>query len=202
MEIGANRGDRPWGSVIEKGKEKMISWVRGKKVVVTPNTFAEIFDIPHVENPDFAFPDVRMQNCLSFLESYFWWMTIGMTVAMSVTRMSLLWAIGTGKSIDLPRIMFMAFCSAYDSSDIRGSVPFIRFLMALFKKYDISIPVDLIRTKQEKPIDKYSLTRSKGQRKKRKLVASSSEAPIVGIDELQDVITNLRIKFDTRNDWT
>ena len=40
--------------VIEKEKEKMISWVRGKKVVMTPNIFAEIFNIPRVENLDFA----------------------------------------------------------------------------------------------------------------------------------------------------
>ena len=44
--------------VIEKGKEKMVSWVRGTKLIVTPNTFADIFGIPRVENPDFAFPDV------------------------------------------------------------------------------------------------------------------------------------------------
>ena len=27
---------------------------------MTPDTFAEIFYIPWVENPDFVFPDVRM----------------------------------------------------------------------------------------------------------------------------------------------
>ena len=32
--------------------------------------------------------------------------------------------------------------------------------------------------------------------KKRKLTAGSSEAPTVGIAELQDAITNLRIEFD------
>ena len=79
------------------------------------------------------------------------------TVAMTVTR-----AIDIGKSIDFPCIMFMAFYFAYDSSDIRSSMPFTRFLTALFKKYDISIPIDLIRIKLEKPINKYSLTRSGG----------------------------------------
>ena len=49
-------------SIIEKGKEKMISWVRGKKLVVTPNTFTKIFDIPWDENLDFSIPDVGMPN--------------------------------------------------------------------------------------------------------------------------------------------
>ncbi|GFZ15886.1 hypothetical protein Acr_25g0002950 [Actinidia rufa] len=40
-----------------------------------------------------------------------------------VTRANLLWTIGTGKTIDLPRMMFMALCVAYESSDPRGSVP-------------------------------------------------------------------------------
>ena len=56
----------------------------------------------------------------------------------------------------------MALCFAYDSVDIRGFVPFIGFLMALFKKHEISIHIDLIRTKLKKPIDKNSLTRSEG----------------------------------------
>ena len=76
-------------------------------------------------------------------------------------------------------------------------MPFIGFLMALFKKHEISIHVDLIRTELEKPIENNSLSRSKGQRKKRKLAASSSEAPTVGIVELQDAITSLRIDFET-----
>ena len=37
----------------EKGKERLISWVRGNKLRVTPDTFAEIFDISRVENPEF-----------------------------------------------------------------------------------------------------------------------------------------------------
>ena len=33
-----------------------------------------------------------------------------LTVAMSVTRANLLWAIGTGKSSDFPRIIFLSLC--------------------------------------------------------------------------------------------
>ena len=89
------------------------------------------------------------------------------TVAMSITRASLLWVIGMGKSINLPRMMFMSLCVAYNSSDTRGSMPFMGFLTELFKRQGIHIPVDLIMTKLEKPIDRYSLTRSEGQWKKR-----------------------------------
>ncbi|GFS32862.1 hypothetical protein Acr_00g0025140 [Actinidia rufa] len=84
-------------------------------------------------------------------------------------RANLLWAIGMGKTIDLPRMMFMALCAAYELSDPRDSVPFTRLLTELFKKHGISIPVDLARIELERPIDRYSLTRSEGQRKKRKL---------------------------------
>ncbi|GFZ05427.1 nucleosome assembly protein 1;2 [Actinidia rufa] len=46
----------------EQGKEKLCSWVRGKKLKVTPNTFAEIFEIPQEENPEFAFLNVGMPD--------------------------------------------------------------------------------------------------------------------------------------------
>ena len=48
--------------VIEKGKEKIISWVRGKKLIMTLDTFAKIFDIPRVENSNFIFPNVRLPD--------------------------------------------------------------------------------------------------------------------------------------------
>ena len=59
--------------------------------------------------------------------------------AMNVMRASLLWAIGMGKSIDLPRMMFMSLCAAYNSSKPTGSVPFIGFLTELFKRNGIHI---------------------------------------------------------------
>ncbi|GFZ21901.1 hypothetical protein Acr_29g0010630 [Actinidia rufa] len=113
-------------------------------------------------------------------------------------RANLLWPIGTGKTIDLPRMMFMALCAAYDSSDPKGSVSFTGLLTELFKRHGISIPVDLTRTEPEKPIDRYSLTRSEGQQKKRKLEEGTSEQPSVGIPKLQEAIANLRVDFDTR----
>ena len=81
--------------------------------------------------------------------------------------------------------MFMAIYSAYDSSDVRGSMPFTGFLTALFKKHGFSIPIDLIMVNPDKPIDNNSLTRSEVQKKKkRKIAASSLEAVAVGIAEL------------------
>ena len=49
-------------SVIKKEKEKLISWVRQTKLIVTPNTFTKIFDIPQIENPDFDFPNLVMPD--------------------------------------------------------------------------------------------------------------------------------------------
>ncbi|GFY85310.1 hypothetical protein Acr_04g0000480 [Actinidia rufa] len=42
----------------EKGKEKLYSWVRGKKLKVTPDTFVEIYAIPR----EFDFSDLGMPN--------------------------------------------------------------------------------------------------------------------------------------------
>ena len=89
-------------------------------------------------------------------------------------------AIGMGKSIDLPRIMYMALFVVYGSSDPRGSVPFTEFLTELFKRHDVPIPIDFTRIELEKSIDRYSLTQSEGQRKKKRLEASASEQPLVG----------------------
>ena len=118
-------------------------------------------------------------------------------VAMSVMRANLLWAIGTGKSIDLPLMMFMSLCTAYNSSDPRGSMPFTSFLIELFKRHGVHIPVDLIRIEPKRPIDRYSLTRSEGQRKKRRVEAIALEEPSIGMAELKEATTSLRTEFDT-----
>ena len=119
------------------------------------------------------------------------------TVAMSVTRASLLWVIDTGKSIDLPCMMFMSLRVAYNSSNRRGSVPFTVFLTELFKRHGIHIPVDLIRIEPEKAVDRYSLTQFEGQRKKRRFEAIASEEPLIAMAELKEAITSLRMEFDT-----
>ncbi|GFZ18278.1 hypothetical protein Acr_27g0000170 [Actinidia rufa] len=71
-------------------------------------------------------------------------------------------------------------------------------LTELFKRHGVSILVDLTRMEPKKPIDRYSLTRFEGQRKKRKLEEGASERPSIGIPELQEAIANLRVDFDTR----
>ena len=103
-----------------------------------------------------------------------------------------------GQFIDLPHMMFMSLCAAYNSSDLGGSVPFTRFLTELFKRYGVHIPVDLTRTESKKPIDRFSLTRSEGQQKKRIMEAIESEAPSIGMNELKEAITSLRTEYDTR----
>ena len=52
-------------SVTEKGKERLVSWVRGKKLKVTPDTFVEIFEIPREENPEFEFLDIGMPDLVT-----------------------------------------------------------------------------------------------------------------------------------------
>ncbi|GFS30828.1 hypothetical protein Acr_00g0014400 [Actinidia rufa] len=85
-------------------------------------------------------------------------------VSMNLTRASLLWAIGTGKTIDLPHMMFLSLCAAYTTSDLRGSMPFIGFLMELFWRSRVRIPLDLIRNEPEGAIDRSSLSRFGGSK--------------------------------------
>ena len=80
------------------------------------------------------------------------------TVSMNVARARLLWAIGTGKTIDLPRIMFLSLCATYKASDKWGSVPFTGFLTELFKRSGVHIPLDFIRIEPEGLIDRASLS--------------------------------------------
>ncbi|GFS40703.1 hypothetical protein Acr_00g0069930 [Actinidia rufa] len=49
-----------YNPVTKKGKERLTSWVRGKKLKVTPDTFAEIFQIPREENLEFELLDIGM----------------------------------------------------------------------------------------------------------------------------------------------
>ncbi|GFS44270.1 hypothetical protein Acr_00g0089480 [Actinidia rufa] len=134
----------------EQGKEKLCSWVREKKIKVTPDTFADIFEIPREENPEFAFPNVGMPDLAVvsqelLLEGDEWdgevqcnktrlknkylilflflchsLLPLKRIVSMNVARARLLWAIDTGKTIDLPRTMFLSLCSTYKASDKRG----------------------------------------------------------------------------------
>ncbi|GFS36308.1 hypothetical protein Acr_00g0045280 [Actinidia rufa] len=191
----------------EQGKEKLCSWVRGKKLKVTPDTFAEIFKIPREENPEFAFPNVGMPDLavvsqelllegdewdsevqcnkirlkdkylIIFLFSCHSLLPLKRTVSMNVAMARLLWIIGTRKTIDLPRIMFLSLCA---TPNIRlrareGSVPFTGFLTELFKRSGVHIPIDFIRIEPDGPIDRASLSQSEGQMKKRKLKEGAHE---------------------------
>ncbi|GFZ15236.1 hypothetical protein Acr_24g0014260 [Actinidia rufa] len=95
-------------------------------------------------------------------------------------------------------MMFMSLCTAHTASDTRGSMPFTGFLTDLFKRSGVHIPVDLIRIEPERPIDRSSLSRSEGQRKKMRLEAIAHEEPLIGMVELKEEITNLKMEMNTR----
>ncbi|GFZ18286.1 hypothetical protein Acr_27g0000250 [Actinidia rufa] len=97
-----------------KGKERLTSWVRGKKLKVSPDTFVEVFGMPREENPEFELPDIGMPEMATIshellLEGEEWDGDVQCNKTRLKNRASLLWAIGTGKTIDLPRMMFMSF---------------------------------------------------------------------------------------------
>ncbi|GFZ15674.1 hypothetical protein Acr_25g0000830 [Actinidia rufa] len=78
------------------------------------------------------------------------------------------------------------------ASDKRGSVPFTGFLTELFKRSGVHIPLDFTRIEPEGPIDRASLSRSEGQRKKRKLEEEAHEGSAIGMGELKEAILNLK----------
>ncbi|GFZ14665.1 hypothetical protein Acr_24g0008550 [Actinidia rufa] len=170
----------------EQGKEKLCSWVRGKKLTVTPDTFAEIFEIPREKNPEFAFPNVGMPDLAVvsqelLLEGDEW----DGEVQCNKTHLK-----------DKYLILFMFSCHSLlplkrTASDKRGSVPFTGFLTELFKRSGVHIPLDFIRIEPEGPIDRASLSRSEGQRKKRKLEEEAQEGSAIGMGELKKAILNL-----------
>ncbi|GFS41552.1 hypothetical protein Acr_00g0075060 [Actinidia rufa] len=204
-----------------KNAENLFNKARGKKLKVTPDTFDEIFEIPRLENPEFAFSNVGMPDLvvvsqelllegdewdgevqcnktrlkdkylILFLFSCHSLLPLKRTVSMNVARARLLWAIGTGKTIDLPRIMFLSLCATYKALDKRGSVPFTGFLTELFKRSGVHIPLNFIKIEPEGPIDRASLSRSEGQRKKRKLEEEAQEGSAIGMGELKEAILNL-----------
>ncbi|GFZ14672.1 hypothetical protein Acr_24g0008620 [Actinidia rufa] len=120
------------------------------------------------------------------------------TVSMNTARATLLWAIGTRKTIDLPRIMFLSLCAAHKASDKRGLVPFIGFLTELFKRSGVYIPLDITRTEPKGAIDRSSLSRSKGQRKKMTLEEGVYKEPSMGVVELKEAIMNLGREMGTQ----
>ncbi|GFZ15794.1 hypothetical protein Acr_25g0002030 [Actinidia rufa] len=168
----------------EKGKEKLCSWVCGKKLKVTPDIFTEIFEIPREDNLEFDFSDVGMPD-----------LAVGFTrIAFGGKRMRwarLLWAIGTGKTIDLPRMMLLSLCTAHTASDKSGYVPFTGFLTELFKRSGVHIPLNITKIEPEGAIDRSSLSRSERLRKKRKLEVTAHEEPPIDMAELNEAIMNL-----------
>ncbi|GFS34086.1 hypothetical protein Acr_00g0032150 [Actinidia rufa] len=171
----------------EQGKEKLCSWVWGKKLKVTPDTFAEIFEIPREENPEFAFPNVGMPDLVVvsqelLLEGDEW------DGEMQCNKISLK---------DKYLIIFLFSCHSLlplkrtVSVNVARASAFMGFLMELFKRNEVHIPLDFIRIEPEGPIDRASLSRFEGQRKKRKLEEEAHEGSAIGMGELKEAILNL-----------
>ncbi|GFZ05438.1 hypothetical protein Acr_17g0010100 [Actinidia rufa] len=116
---------------------------------------------------------------------------------MNTARARLLWAIGIGKSIDLPRIMFLSLYVTYKAADNRVFVPFTGFLTELFKRSGVHIPLDFTRIEPKGAIDRSSLSRSEGQMKKRKLEAGAYEDSSIGMAELKEAIIDLGREMNT-----
>ncbi|GFS41458.1 hypothetical protein Acr_00g0074480 [Actinidia rufa] len=72
------------------------------------------------------------------------------------------------------------------------------FLTKLFNRSGVHIPVNLIRAKPERPIDRSSLSQSEGQRKKRRLEVIAHEEPSIGMAKLKEEIMNLTMEMNTR----
>ncbi|GFY95349.1 hypothetical protein Acr_10g0007340 [Actinidia rufa] len=114
---GSSKQSKSKGSSSQRGKGKEKE---STKLEYDATRFTK-FDFP-----DVGMPDLPTISCELLLADDNW--DGERTVAMSVTRASLLWAISAGRCIDLPRMMFMSLCSAYESSDVRVSVTFTGFL--------------------------------------------------------------------------
>ncbi|GFY88900.1 hypothetical protein Acr_06g0008400 [Actinidia rufa] len=127
---------------------------RRKKLKVTPDTFAEIFEIPRKDNSGFEFPNVGMLD-------------------LAVISQELLLE---GDEWD---------------GETRGVLCLSRFLTELFKKSGVHIPLDITRIEPEGVIDRSSLSRSEGQKNKRKLEVGVDEEPSMGMAELKEAIMNL-----------
>ncbi|GFS36594.1 hypothetical protein Acr_00g0046870 [Actinidia rufa] len=147
--------------VTEKGKERLTSWVRGKKLKVTSNMFTKDFGILREENPEFELLNIGMPDLATIFHE------------------------------------LLLEGEEWNGKDTRGFVLFTGFLTELFKKNGVHIPVDLIRIEPERPIDRSSVSRSEGQRKKRRLEAIAPEEPSIRMAELKEKITNLRMEMST-----
>ena len=93
---------------------------------------------------------------------------------MSLNRAQLLWAIGIGKSIDLPRYMLLQIYHAYTHPNPKGSILFTCMLTKFIRDSKAKIPQDLITQDQDNPIDYATLSHLEGQKKRRKEVEELS----------------------------
>ncbi|GFZ09646.1 hypothetical protein Acr_21g0002450 [Actinidia rufa] len=95
-------------------------------------------------------------------------------------------------------MMFMTLCATYAGGDARGSVPYTSFLTELLKRSGVHIPIGFTRVEPEGAIDRSYVSRSEGQRNKKKLEATASEESSMGMEDLKEAITNFEKEFSTQ----
>ncbi|GFY87464.1 hypothetical protein Acr_05g0011030 [Actinidia rufa] len=182
----------------KKGKEKLYSYVKGMldMAVVSHELLLEGDEW----DGETQCNKIRLKDkyLVLFLFSCHTLLPLKRTVSMNLTRAKLLWAIGIGRTIDLPRMMFKTLCAAHARGDAIGFVPYTGFLTELFKRSGVHIPIGFTRVELERAIDRSSLSRFEGQRKKRKLEAVASEVSSMGMEDLKEAITNLGKEFSTK----
>ena len=104
---------------------------------------------------------------------------------MSLARAQLLWAIGTGKTIDLPLYMFSQFVEESRNPSALGSIPFCCMLTELFSDSGSRIPKEMFRAYQESPIDEVTINKSRAQiKRKRETGGSQQDEEVVVVEEL------------------
>lgn len=176
-----------------QGEERLESWVRGVRVVITPNTFCEILSLPRVRNPQFGWPGIAAEwtedvvgeifkpgthivgtNQIKkkylnerYLPLFLWtcysMLPLARVSEVSVMRGQLMWAIGTGLRIDLPLYLFLGLYSAYTEPDPVASIPFSCILTKVITDSGAQFPATLVQTKSLGHITATTISRSKSQ---------------------------------------
>ncbi|GFY86447.1 RING/U-box superfamily protein [Actinidia rufa] len=82
--------------------------------------------------------------------------------------------------------------------DARESVPYTIFLTELFKRSGVHIPIGFTRVKSDGAIDRSSLSRSEGQRKKKKLEESSCNTTM--LQEIHGMLVRIQANNDDDDD--
>ena len=161
--------------------------------MLTPDTFVQIYGVPRVANAQFVWPglgpEVTEQVYLEILkpgaprpgdiqlkmkflkERYlplFLWtchtiLPLARLSDVSLMRAQLLWAIGTGLTIDLPYYMFMDLYTLYTNPTPLSSIPHTCLLTKLIKGAKVKIPGNAVQEKSKGKITLKTISKSQAQ---------------------------------------